>query len=335
MEATQGQPKKGLRYQLYRIVENEAQSTIASQIFDSTIMILIILSVLSIVLESFEYMRVHYQHHFDLFEHLTLAIFTGEYLLRVYTASYKYEDQPSHSAAAWHFVRSGTGIIDFLAIAPLFIPYFVDMDLRFIRILKMTRLLRVLKLSSLTRSIVLVGDVFVEKRFELGITMFATLITILVFSTVMYHIEHEAQPDKFPNIVATFWWSVITLTTVGYGDVYPVTGWGQLMGGIIALLGIGLVALPTGIISSAFITKIENQETPNGEDPDAPDAEQEAVHRPEKAEQHRTQVHYLPKEFTEEELKQNPHLVCLSQLKDNFEFCPYCGKRVSEIRNGL
>ena len=302
------------RARVYRVVENEDQSTIASQIFDSFIMILIVLSVLSIVLESFDYIKLHYGYHFDVFEHFTLAVFTCEYLLRLYTSDFKYPEQGSRSASAWYFASSSTGMIDFLAIAPLFLPYFLDMDLRFIRILKMTRLLRVLKLSSLTRSIVLVGDVFIEKRFELGITMFATMITILVFSTVMYHMEHEAQPELFPNIVATFWWSVITLTTVGYGDVYPITGWGKFMGGIIALLGIGLVALPTGIISSAFISKIENQEA---------DEAAAAAGTTTEATVQTTGAAAPP--------PPNAHLSCYSQFKDNFEYCPFCGKKLSEI----
>ena len=328
--------RRSFREQVYRVVENEDQSTLASQIFDSSIMILIVLSVSSIVLESFASLRERVQDVFDWFEHITLFVFTLEYLMRLYTADFKYADSANRAAASWRFAQSGTGMVDFLAIAPLFLPYFFDMDLRFVRILKMTRLLRVLKLSSLTRSIVLVGDVFVEKRYELGITLFATLITILVFSTIMYHMENEAQPEQFPNIVATFWWSVITLTTVGYGDVYPITPLGKLMGGIIALLGIGLVALPTGIISSAFISKIEKQtEAKEGKVPDSRDEELERLRQAAPPSRDFDLPHspgaplLSPEQIAS--LEANPHLACASQFKDNFVFCPFCGRKIEDI----
>lgn len=333
--------RRSFREHIYRIVENEQQTTWASQIFDSTIMVLIVLSVFSIVLESYANLRENYQFQFDMFEHITLGVFTLEYLMRLYTADFKYPDETSRTAASWRFAQSGSGLVDFLAIAPLFLPYFFDMDLRFVRILKMTRLLRVLKLSSLTRSIVLVGDVFVEKRFELGITLFATMITILVFSTLMYHIEHEAQPELFPNIVSTFWWAVITLTTVGYGDVYPVTSLGKLMGGIIALLGIGLVALPTGIISSAFINKIEDQEKAReaereGSVPDSADEELENLRKTSmpSGEQHKS-THFEASHILDpKRLEENPHLACASQFQGSFVFCPFCGRKIDEIAKG-
>ena len=100
---------------------------------------------------------------------------------------------------------------------------------------------------------------FAKKRSDLGITVFVTLILLVIASSLMYHIEGQEQPEAFPNIVASFWWAVATLTTVGYGDVYPITAWGKFVSGIIALLGIGLVALPTGILSSAFIEKINDK----------------------------------------------------------------------------
>ncbi|MEL7534456.1 MAG: potassium channel family protein [Bacteroidota bacterium] len=91
----------------------------------------------------------------------------------------------------------------------------------------------------------------------MGISLFITFVLLLLASTLMYYLEGDVQPEAFPNIIATFWWAIATLTTVGYGDVFPVTGWGQLVSGIIALLGIGLVALPTGIISAAFVEKLD------------------------------------------------------------------------------
>jgi voltage-gated potassium channel len=99
----------------------------------------------------------------------------------------------------------------------------------------------------------MIGDVLREKKEVLFLTLFMTFLLLLVAASLMYEVENEAQPDKFPDIFSSFWWAVATLTTVGYGDVYPVTAMGKLLSGIIAILGIGLVALPTGIIGSGFI----------------------------------------------------------------------------------
>ena len=148
-------------------------------------------------------------------------------------------------------------MVDLIAILPFYLPFIFRFDLRFIRILRVLRLLRILKIHRYTQALNLVGNVFYEKRSELGASIFVTFILMLVSSTIMYNLENEVQPEKFPDIISTFWWSVATLTTVGYGDVYPITGWGKLISGIIALLGIGLVAIPTGIISAGFIQKME------------------------------------------------------------------------------
>ena len=110
-----------------------------------------------------------------------------------------------------------------------------------------------------TKALRLVAEVFNDKWRELSLTIFVTLILMLVSSTIMYNIERDLQPDQFPNIVQTFWWSLATLTTIGYGDVVPISGWGKIISGIIALLGIGLVALPTGILSAAFIDKLAHR----------------------------------------------------------------------------
>lgn len=223
--------------------------------FDGFIVSLIVLSIIAIILESHESLNQKFSSIFRIFEIFTVFIFTIEYLLRVWTADLKYATERKVSARI-KFIFSAYGLIDLLAILPFFLPFVFKFDLRFIRILRVFRLLRVFKLNRYTKALKLVGSVCNEKRSELAVTAFVTIILILMSSTVMYYVENEVQPDKFPNIVSTFWWSIATLTTIGYGDVVPVTGWGKLISGIIALLGIGLVAMPTGIISAAFIEKV-------------------------------------------------------------------------------
>lgn len=133
------------------------------------------------------------------------------------------------------------------------------MDLSTIRILRLVRLFTIFKLSRYYKSIKMIGDVLKETRSELLVTLFICTILMLFSSTLMFYIEHEAQPEKFANVGHSMWWAVATLTTVGYGDIYPVTVLGRFLGAIIALVGIGFVALPTGIFGSAFISKINQR----------------------------------------------------------------------------
>ena len=225
---------------------------------DIAIITLILLSIISIILESYQEIRLTYDETLKGFEFFSIIIFSMEYILRIWTADLKYPKM-SKWKARLKFMTSAIGIIDLVAILPFYLPFILKFDLRFIRILRVFRLLRIFKLSRYTKSLKLLGSIFYEKKTELGITVLATFILMLISSTIMYNLEHEAQPKDFPNIIETFWWAVATLTTVGYGDVYPITGMGKFFGGIIALLGIGLVALPTGILSAGFIEKIENK----------------------------------------------------------------------------
>ncbi len=134
----------------------------------------------------------------------------------------------------------------------------IKVDLRFLRILRLTRVLRVLKVNRYNNSLNLIWTVIKEKKSELVVTGFVALLILIFASFIMYNVEGPAQPDAFPNILSAMWWAVATLTSVGYGDIYPITGLGKIISSFIALLGIGLVALPTGLISAGFISKIEN-----------------------------------------------------------------------------
>ena len=151
------------------------------------------------------------------------------------------------------FLVSPVGLIDLLAIVPFYLPLLIPVDLRVVRILRLVRFLRLLKLTRYTRSVTAIAAVVRERRHELMVAVFLTSLLLMVASTLMYYMESKVQPDAFPNIIASLWWAVATLTTIGYGDVFPVTGLGRLLSGIIAVLGIGLVALPTAIISSGFV----------------------------------------------------------------------------------
>ncbi|MFK7810070.1 MAG: ion transporter [Saprospiraceae bacterium] len=248
-----------LKQKIHHLInESKKEKHPANKAIKLFIISLIILSTIQIILESYEDINQQYHRHFEFFEVITVIVFTMEYLLRIWTADLRYPEL-TQAKARKKFIFSTFGVIDLLAILPFYLPFFFKFDLRFVRILRVVRLLRILKLSRYNQSLKLVIDVFKEKSYDLGITFLVTAILILMSSALMYNVEHDVQPDKFPNIVETFWWSIATLTTIGYGDVYPVTGWGKLLSGIIAMLGIGLVALPTGILSSGFIDKVQSK----------------------------------------------------------------------------
>lgn len=242
----------------YLIDGGDRPRSLWNRIIEISIIALITLSVTQIILESFQPIHEQYREAFWIFEVIVVIVFTLEYLLRLWTADLAYPEL-SPFRARLVFVFSGYGLIDLAAILPFYLPFLLAFDLRFIRILRVVRLLRIFKLNRYTKAIQIVGDIFWEKRTELSITVFVTMVLILMSSTVMYYLENEVQPDQFPDIISTFWWAIATLTTVGYGDVFPVTGWGKLVSGVIAMLGIGLVALPTGIISAAFIERVEEK----------------------------------------------------------------------------
>ncbi|MEM6262427.1 MAG: ion transporter [Bacteroidota bacterium] len=219
------------------------------------IIVLICLNVFLIVLESFPSIREANKDAFFAFEVFSVVVFTAEYVIRLAMVVYYHPN--SRWRTGRQHVFSFMSLIDLLSILPFYLPFVLD--LRFMRMLRLLRIVRILKLKRHITSFTLIVEVIREKREELSMTIFATSLLLLFAAALMYSLEGEAQPDNFPDILSTLWWAVATLTTVGYGDVYPITALGRLLSGVIALLGIGLVALPTGIISAAFLEKVEER----------------------------------------------------------------------------
>lgn len=247
-----------MKQKLYKILEKGAHGKRLNLFFDYFIMSLIILSVISIVLESISEVNMEYGNFLRAFNLFSIVIFTIEYLLRLYVSDLMYPSK-SRLKSALKFVFSPYGLIDLLAILPFYLPLLFKIDLRFLRTLRLMRFLRILKINRYDHSFKLIWDVIKEKKSELGVTGFVTFLTLLVASFLMYYVEGEKQPELFPNVLESFWWAISTLTTVGYGDVYPVTALGKVISGIIALMGIGIVALPTGIVSAGFINKVQER----------------------------------------------------------------------------
>ncbi len=249
-----------MKERIYNVIEKADEGDRASKWFDNVILVLILLTVVAIVLESFDSIAKDYSMVFKVFEAVSVSIFSVEYVLRVWTADIQYPEK-SKLGARLRYMVSFMAIVDLIAILPFYIPMLLPVDLRVLRLLRMFRLFRVFKLNRYFIALNLIVTVMKKKKEELVATISIMLMLIVVSATLIYYMETDIQPEAFPNIVASFWWAIATLTTVGYGDVYPVTALGKLLASVIAVTGIGLVALPTGILSSGFMDAIKKDET--------------------------------------------------------------------------
>jgi voltage-gated potassium channel len=221
-------------------------------------MLLIVINVLTVMLETVDSIYAAYAGEFFVFEAISVAVFSTEYLGRLWTAT----EHPDYSHPVWgrlRFAVSPYMIIDMLAIAPFFVGAIVD--LRFLRALRLFRFLRLLKLARYSESLQLFIRAIQMKREQLVITSIVGTILLFVSSSLMYFAERSAQPEEFSSISAALYWGVITLTTVGYGDVTPVTPIGKALGMIVAITGIGVFALPASIMASGFIEAAKEQTT--------------------------------------------------------------------------
>jgi voltage-gated potassium channel len=244
-----------MKKRIFNLIQKGAHGKQANLIFDYSIMVLIILSIGSIILESMAYPEVG--NLLSWFNTFAVLVFSIEYLLRLYVSDLTHPSE-NKVKSAFKFIFSFYGIIDLLAILPFYLPMFIKTDLRFLRALRLTRILRILKMNRYNNWLHIITEVIKDKKQPLAITMFFAFIVLIISSFLMYFLEGEAQPEAFPNILAAFWWAIATLTTVGYGDIYPITAMGKLVSGIIAFLGIGIIALPTGLISAGFMDKVES-----------------------------------------------------------------------------
>lgn len=242
----------------YNILENSEESGRTGKVFTYFIVTLISLNVASVIIETVEPLKLQYGRFFNIFETISVLIFTIEYLLRLWTCTT--DKKYLHPIKGRiRFGLSFLTIVDLLAILPFYLPMIIGIDLRFVRAFRLLRFLRILKLGRYSESLKTLGNVFQNKKSELLISLFICLILLIISSSLMYFVEHEAQPEMFSSIPATMWWGVSTLTTVGYGDVYPITPIGKFFGAIIALIGIGMIALPAGIIASGFTEEIQRK----------------------------------------------------------------------------
>ena len=193
-------------------------------------------------------------------ELVTVVGFTAEYALRVWTAEYLYPSlRPAR--AALRYVASFNGIIDLLSFLPFYLPIFFPAGVVAFRMFRVIRIFRLFRINAYYDALNVIGDVIRSKRDQLLSSIFIILILMIASSLFMYGLEHEAQPEVFQNAFSGFWWAVSTLLTVGYGDIYPVTIAGRVFGTILTFLGVGMVAIPTGILSAGFVEQYTRLKT--------------------------------------------------------------------------
>ncbi len=230
---------------IHKLLDPTEGGNRADRIVNSFIIGLILLNTLAAILET---VQSFYKSYSEVF---SVIIFSVEYVLRVWSCTC----DPAYAGTIkgrLKYILSFGAIIDLLAILPFYLPAFGGKDLRFVRSLRLLRFFRFLKLGRYLNASKVIGNVFKAKKEELVLSFIITVFLIVMASCLMYYAEHDAQPEKFSSIPETMWWSVATLTTVGYGDEYPITGLGKFLTACISILGIGMFALPAGILASGF-----------------------------------------------------------------------------------
>lgn len=248
----------GVRRRLYEIMELGHGEDRASRWFDGFIVLLIVLNIAAFVAETVPHIDAAYGAEFRAFEVFSVAVFTVEYLARLWVAvEVPYLKRHGPFAARWHFARRPAQVIDLLAVLPFYLAQFFAIDLRVLRAL---RLLRLLKLSRYSPAMHTLIRVVSNERRALSGALLLLVAAVLFASTGMHYLEHESQPDKFGSIPDAAWWAVATLTTVGYGDVTPVTAAGRLFGGVVMVVGLCILALPVAIISTGFAQEVNRRD---------------------------------------------------------------------------
>ena len=250
--------KTNVKRRIFDIIQIGNQNDTPSRAFDIFLVCVIILNITAMFLETFEELQP-WRGVFDVVETVTVLVFCVEYILRIWTAEYLFPGE-SRGRAVWKFLRSYDGVIDLLTI----LPFFFLSGFVVFRMLRVVRIFHLFRINAQYDSFNVIKSVLYEKRNQIASSVFIIVILMLASSLFMYSVEHEAQPEHFRNALSGIWWSVSTLLTVGYGDIYPITALGKAMAIVITFLGVGVVAIPTGIISAGFVeqyTKMQ-QETP-------------------------------------------------------------------------
>lgn len=257
-DVPEDQEKMKLKEKIFNIIQIGDKSNRISRMFDIFITVTIVANILVTFLQTFDELAF-LTTVFKGVEYVTIFIFCVEYILRIWTAEYLYPDK-SRGRSRLRFLVSFDGIVDLLTIVPVF---FLSGFVIF-RMLRVARIFHLFRLNAKYDSFNVITTVLYEKRNQIISSVFIVLILMLASSLCMYSVEHDAQPTVFRNAFSGIWWSMSTLLTVGYGDIYPITPLGRVMAICIAYLGVGVVAIPTGIISAGFVEQYQRKSNISG-----------------------------------------------------------------------
>jgi voltage-gated potassium channel len=246
-----------VRRRAYELLEHESPGDITAKAIHRLLIALILFNVIGSVLDTVPSINAAYDRYFDMAEATSLVIFAMEYAIRLWSAP----DNPiyhhrSAASARIGWMLSAAGIIDLMAIAPFIVSQLFDIDLRVIVLLRLLRFFKIARYSPGFNSLALAVR---SERHSLAACLVILVSVVLIAAGLMYVIEHDAQPDKFGSIPDAMWWAAATVTTVGYGDVVPITPLGRIVGVITMITGLVMLALPAGIVASAFATTIARQ----------------------------------------------------------------------------
>ena len=240
------------RRRAYEIVEIGAAGDLLSRAYDLFYTLTIILNLTATVLDTYDAIHAKYGPLLSMIEFVTVTAFAVDYVLRIYTADFHYRGMSRGKAALKYTVSFG-GIVDIISFLPVYLPFFFPSGAAAFRLVRVIRIFRLFRINAYYDSLNVITSVLSSKKNQLISSVSIILVLMLASSLCMYSLENEAQPEVFSNAFSGIWWAASTLLTVGYGDIYPVTTMGRILGIVITFLGVGMVAIPTGIISAGFV----------------------------------------------------------------------------------
>ena len=245
-----------LQKKLYEMVSIGVVNNRLNQGYDIISTLALVINLAAAFAATFDNIREAHGELLSLTDTVTVLFFAIDYVLRILTASQQYKECSGGRAIA-RYMTSAYGIVDLLSFLPHYLPAVFPAGAAVFRMFRVVRIFRLFRVNAYSDSLTLIGNVLKNKKTQIMASVFIIILLILASSLCMYSVEHDAQPDVFQNAFSAIWWATSTLLTVGYGDIYPITVTGQILGIVITFLGVGLVAIPTGIISAGFIEEYQ------------------------------------------------------------------------------
>ena len=243
---------EAFRKRIGEIIEIGSNDDMPSRLYDLLGVLTIVVNLAASFLYTFESIRGRYGQILLLLEWITVYFFAVDYVLRVWTAKYSHPSENGFCSAA-KYAFSFAGICDLLSFLPYFLPFLIPTGAAVFKMFRVVRIFRLFRINAYYDSLNVIAEVMISKSTQLISSVFIIMMLIFASSLCMYSLEHNAQPEVFRNAFSGMWWAAATLFTVGYGDIYPITPMGQAFSIAITFLGVGIVAIPTGIISAGFV----------------------------------------------------------------------------------